>query len=194
MSQFWYVQISNCVDAGMYQFWPRGVRYTCTKNRTALMPKCPSFGLGESGMLVQRIELRCCWNVPILAMGSQVYMYRVSNCVDAGMSQFWPRGVRYACTKNRTALLLECPNSGLGESGILVQRIELRCCWNVSILAMGSQVYMYKESNCVDAGMSQFWPRGVRYTCTEYRNALMLECPNSGLGESGILVQRIALR
>ena len=40
-------------------------------------------------------------------------MYRVSNCVDAGMYQFWPRGVRYTCKKNRTALMLECPSSGL---------------------------------------------------------------------------------
>ena len=52
-------------------------------------------------------------------------MYKVSNFVDAGMSQFWPREVRYTCTKNRTALMLECPSLGLGKSGILVQRIEL---------------------------------------------------------------------
>ena len=74
----------------------------CTKNRTVLTLQCPSSGLGESSM------------------------YRVSNCVDAGMYQFWPREVRYTCTKNRTALMLKRPSSGLGKSGILVRRIELR--------------------------------------------------------------------
>ena len=61
-----------------------------------------------------------------LASGSQVYLYKESNCVAAGMSQFWPRGVGYTCTKNRTALMPKCPSFGLGESGIHVQRIELR--------------------------------------------------------------------
>ena len=72
--------------------------------------------------------------------------------------------------KKRTVLTLQCPNSGLGESGI------------------------YRVLNCVYSGMSQFWPRRVGYTCTKNRTALMLDCTICDLGESGIHVQSIELR